>query len=272
MKASNILAMDDTAEEQKTAPARGDGVVIDGWRVNVPTESAAIRLVIDAMARGAGCTLFTLNLDHLVKLRSDEKFQRAYREATFITADGAPVVRIGRRTWKALERTTGADLMLPLCIAAAQADQPVFLFGSSDDVLAGTGKVLADATDGRLHVAGSVAPPRNFDPEGELADSYIEEIRRSGARVCFVLLGAPKQEIFAARALRSGVGCCFVCVGAAADFLSGQSVRAPRFVQRAGLEWAWRLAHEPRRLGSRYLKCALLLGQIELARWRKPRR
>ena len=271
MKAGSILSTQDIARKQMTSSECGDGVLIDGWRVNVPTESAAIHVVADAMARGEGCTVFTLNLDHLVKLRSEEKFQRAYREATFITADGAPVVRIGRRTWKALERTTGADLMLPLCVAAAKASQPVFLFGSSDEVLAGTAKVLTEATDGRLQIAGSVAPPRNFDPESELADSYIEEIRRSGARLCFVLLGAPKQEIFAARALRSGVGCCFICVGAAADFLSGQSVRAPRFFQRAGLEWAWRLAHEPRRLGPRYLKCALLLAQIELARWRKPR-
>jgi len=255
-----------------TASERGDGVLIDGWRVNVPTENAAIRLVTDAMARGEGCTLFTLNLDHLVKLRSDEKFQRAYREATLVTADGAPVVHIGRRTWRALERTTGADLMMPLCIAAAKANRPVFLFGSSDGVLAGTAKVLAGATDGRLQIAGSVAPPRNFDPESELADSYIETIRGSGARLCFVLLGAPKQEIFAARALRSGVGCCFICAGAAADFISGQSVRAPRFFQHAGLEWAWRLAHEPRRLWPRYLKCALLLAQIGLARWRKPER
>ena len=272
MKASSIVSTQGLARERIAASECGGWVLIDGWRVNVATEVEAVRLVTDAMARAEGCTLFTLNLDHLVKLRSDGRFQQAYREATFITADGAPVVRIGRRTWKALERTTGADLMLPLCISAADANQPVFLFGSSDEVLAGTAKVLADVTGGRLQIAGSVAPPRNFDPESELADSYIETIRRSGARLCFVLLGAPKQEIFAARALRSGVGCCFVCVGAAADFLSGQSVRAPRFFQRVGLEWAWRLAHEPLRLGPRYLKCALLLAQIELGRWHKPQR
>lgn len=254
----------DDAQEAVAAPV--GSVDIDGWRVNVPTESAAIGLVTEAMAGGRGCTLFTLNLDHLVKLRSDANFQRAYREATFVTADGAPVVRIGRRTWKGLERVTGADLMLPLCVAAARAGEPVFLFGSSDEVLEGTADVLREASGGRLKIAGSMAPPRKFDPEGRLADSYIQEIRRSGARLCFVLLGAPKQEIFAARAVRSGLGCCFICVGAAADFLSGRSVRAPGFFRRAGLEWAWRLAHEPRRLASRYAKCALLLAQIELAR------
>ncbi|KWT70996.1 putative UDP-N-acetyl-D-mannosaminuronic acid transferase [Hyphomicrobium sulfonivorans] len=245
---------------------RVDEVRIDGWRVNVPTQAAAIDLVSEAMQKAQNCTVFTLNLDHLVKLREDAKFRDAYQQATFVTADGAPVVRIGRRTWPELERTTGADLMLPLSVAAAEAGQPVFLFGSSDEVLARTRQVLAEATGGKLNIVGAVSPPRGFDPEGELADQYIDDIRRSGARLCFVLLGAPKQELFSVRAAQAGAGCSFICVGAAADFLAGLAVRAPEFVQRLGLEWFWRLAQEPRRLGPRYAKCALLLARLELRR------
>ena len=244
-------------------------VYIDGWRVNVQDQASAVRAVMKAIECGEGSTFFTLNLDHLVKLRRDAKFRDSYRNATFVSADGAPVVNIGRRTWKGLQRATGADLMLPLCLAAADAGYPVFLFGSSDDVLQGTAKVLAAATGGRIAIAGSVAPPRNFDPEGDLADRYIEAIRQSDCRLCFVLLGAPKQEIFAARAQRRGLNCCFTCVGGAADFLSGQTIRAPLSFQRFGLEWLWRLVHEPRRLGLRYVRCALLLADMEWARLRR---
>lgn len=245
---------------------RVDEVWIDGWPVNVPTQAAAIDRVLETMKKAQNCTVFTLNLDHLVKLREDEKFRGAYRQATFVTADGAPVVRIGRRIWPELERTTGADLLLPLSIAAAEAGQPVFLFGSSEEVLARTRQVLSDATGGKLNIVGAISPPRGFEPEGALADQYIDEFRRSGARLCFLLLGAPKQELFAVRAARAGGGCSFICVGAAADFLAGVVVRAPKFVQRLGLEWLWRLAQEPRRLGRRYAKCALLLARLELAR------
>jgi exopolysaccharide biosynthesis WecB/TagA/CpsF family protein len=243
--------------------ARAD---VDGWRVNIKSQEDAIRAVSDAASRGQSSTFFTLNLDHLVKLRTDSKFRDAYREATFVSADGAPIVHIGRRTCKDLQLTTGSDLMLPLCMAAAEANHSVFLFGSSDSVLKSTVEVLKAATGGRLKIAGAVAPPYGFDAEGELADRYIKDIRQSGCRLCFVLLGAPKQELFAARAMRRGVNCSFICVGAAADFLSGRIVRAPSVFQRLGLEWLWRVAREPRRLGPRYAKCAVLLADIE---WRR---
>lgn len=245
---------------------------VDGWGINISSPDAAIRAVTQSVARGEGSTFFTLNLDHLVKLRTDPIFREAYSDATFVSADGAPVVAIGRRDCADLQRTTGADLMVPLCQAAAENGHPVFLFGSSDDVLRSTTKVLQDATNASLRIAGAVSPPRNFDAQGELADHYIETIRESGCKVCFVLLGAPKQEVFAARAKRQGVDCCFVCVGAAADFLSGQIVRAPQVFQRLGLEWLWRLAREPRRLGPRYFACAKLLLELEWDRWRLPRR
>lgn len=245
---------------------------VDGWRVNMANEEMSISSILASIARGEGSTFFTLNLDHLVKLRSDSRFREAYRQATFVSADGAPIVYIGRRTWKDLQLTAGSDLMLPLTKAAADAGHSIFLFGSSTEVLTATEKVLSDASGGRLVIAGSIAPPRNFDVESALADQYIEDIRKSGAKICFVLLGAPKQELFAARAQRQGLKCCFVCVGAAADFLSGRATRAPKGFRRFGVEWLWRLMSEPRRLAPRYAKCAKLLAEIEWESWRNRRR
>ncbi len=237
---------------------------VDGWPINLPDQRTAIDAIVEA-AQSDGCfTVFTLNLDHLVKLRSSAAFQQAYRGATFVTADGEPVAQLARRDAPGIVRTTGADLLLPLADACAEAQLPVFLFGTSPGVLAKAGARLVENTDGRLQICGSLSPPIGFDPEGPEADAAIARIAQSGARICFVALGAPKQEIFAARAQAQGVKAGFVCIGASLDFLAGEQVRAPRAFQRAGLEWLWRLGSNPRRLAARYTQCALLLAELRL--------
>lgn len=240
---------------------------VDGWAINLADQATAIDAIVAATRSGDSFTVFTLNLDHLVKLRSSGAFQRAYRAATFVTADGEPVARLARRDDPAIVRTTGADLMLPLADACAEADLPVFLFGTSPGVLAKAAARLVQNTDGRLHITGTLSPPVGFDPEGPEADAAIARIAQSGARVCFVALGAPKQEIFAARAQAQGVSVGFVCIGASLDFLAGEQIRAPRAFQRAGLEWLWRLGSNPRRLAARYAQCALLLAELTLLTW-----
>lgn len=246
--------------------------VVDGWRVNLATLPAAVSAIIGAAKRSEGFSCLTLNLDHLVKLRSDAAFRKAYGQARFVTADGAPVAAIARRQWPQVERTTGADLLVPLCEAAAREGLPVFLFGTSTEVLERSAQELRNKTGELIEFAGIEAPAMGFDPEGPAADATIERIRASGARLCFVMLGAPKQEFFAARAVAAGVNCGFICVGAAADFVSGQQTRAPALVQKAGLEWLWRLSQEPSRLWRRYLSCALLLARIEISRLLQPMR
>jgi exopolysaccharide biosynthesis WecB/TagA/CpsF family protein len=237
---------------------------VDGWAINLADQRSAIDAIVSAAKAGAGFTVFTLNLDHLVKLRSSDAFQRAYRSATFVTADGEPVARLARRDNPSIIRTTGADLLLPLAGACAEAGLPVFLFGTSPGVLAKAGARLVQNSDGRLEIAGTLSPPIGFDPEGPEADAAIARIAQSGARICFVALGAPKQEVFAARAQAQGVQAGFVCIGASLDFLAGEQVRAPRAFQRAGLEWLWRLGSNPRRLAARYAQCALLLAELIL--------
>lgn len=237
---------------------------IDEAYINCPTLDRAVAETIKRASHGDSFTLFTLNLDHLVKLRSNAAFQSAYKTADIVTADGAPVAWLARMQDKHVERATGADLLLPLTQAAAQARLPVFMFGSSADVMARAGRDLAERSDGVLDIAGTLAPSNNLDPEGPEADAAIERIRRSGARLAFIALGAPKQEIFAERARRAGVPCGFICIGAALDFVAGAQVRAPQFMRDNGLEWVWRLATNPRRLAKRYADCAGLFLQLML--------
>lgn len=237
---------------------------VDGWPITLPNMREAVNEICAAAERGESAAVFTLNLDHLVKLRSDDKFRRAYRKARYITADGAPVVRLAATDGVAIERTTGADMILPLAQEAARRGLPVYLFGSNADVLGRAGQRLSLCANGDLSIAGTMAPAMGFDPEGPEGDAAIDHIAASGARICFLALGAPKQELLAARAVERGVPVVFLGIGAALDFLAGAQVRAPRTVQRAGLEWVWRLASNPRRLARRYVQCALLLADLTL--------
>ena len=241
-----------------------NAVSIDGWNINIPDQFSALEAILGAARNRMGFTLFTLNLDHLVKLRTNDAFRKAYKYATFVTADGEPVARLARKQDPKYIRTTGADLVLPLALACADAKLPIFLFGSSPAVLSVSARRLLRNTSGILEIAGTLSPKQAFDPQGPAADEAINRIISSGARICFVALGAPKQEIFAARAIASGAKVGFVCIGAALDFLAGQQSRAPAWCQSAGLEWLWRLTTNPQRLAVRYAKCAMLLGRLTI--------
>jgi len=98
-----------------------------------------------------------------------------------------------------------------------------------------------------------------FDPESAAADAYIAELGASGAGVCFLALGAPKQEIFASRAQEQLAHMGFLSIGAGLDFISGHQTRAPYWVRRLAMEWLWRMALSPKRLLGRYLGCFGLL-------------
>lgn len=252
------------APSQVASPHAGSLALVDGWPIHLATLSDAVAAIADTAERRESAAVFTLNLDHLVKLRTSEPFRRAYARARYVTADGAPIVRLARAQHSRIERTTGADLVLPLAEEAARRNLPIYLFGTNANVLAKAGRRLAMNTGDRLSIAGTEAPPMGFDPEGAAADAAIDRIAASGARICLVALGAPKQELFAARAVARGVPVVFLGIGAALDFLAGSQVRAPQFVQRMGCEWAWRLASSPRRLTLRYAQCALLLADLAI--------
>ncbi len=237
--------------------------VVDGWAINLSRLDDAVSAIADAAQAGESASVVTLNLDHLVKLRTSEAFRRAYRAARFVTADGAPIVHLARaQGGDGIERTTGADLVLPLAEEAARRNLAVYLFGSSAEVLGKAGARLAANTDGRLSIAGSEAPAMGFDPASDAADAALDRIVASGARICFLALGAPKQELLAARAVERGLPVVFVSIGAALDFLAGAQVRAPGIMRRHGLEWLWRLATNPRRLAARYAQCAVLYARL----------
>lgn len=236
---------------------------IDGQTIHIAGMGELLEKTIERSRRGLGFTLFTLNMDHLVKRRTDPAFREAYSRATFVTADGAPLVWMARRQGVRLERTTGADLLEPMCKAAAEAGLKIAFFGSSQDSLQRAARQLKSRHPA-LQVSHIEAPLYGFDPRSDEALAAAARIAASGARLCFVALGAPKQEFFSDRMARLHPGIGFMGIGAALDFVSGDQSRAPRFFQNNGLEWAWRLARDPGRLAARYARCAAVLADLAL--------
>lgn len=245
----------------------GEGIaVIDGWPINVANQAAAVREAVGATLAKRPTALFTLNLDHVVKLRQSSQFRSAYKRATIITADGAPIVWLARRDGKTLKRTTGADLVGPLARAAAVRKMPIALFGTTTEVLDRAAAELKARTPGTLDVAFIESPPMGFDAAGADADAALDRIVASGARIVFLALGAPKQEVLAARAMERQLPLTIACIGAGLDFIAGAQKRAPRLVQALAMEWAWRLATNPKRMFMRYAACAGVLFDLAAVR------
>jgi N-acetylglucosaminyldiphosphoundecaprenol N-acetyl-beta-D-mannosaminyltransferase len=239
------------------------GAIVAGQRINVLNFRNLLNSVMSRANSNTGFTLATLNLDHLVKLRDDEAFRSAYKRMTLVSADGAPIVKLGRRKTPGLERVAGADIIGPICKAAAQDGLRIYFFGSSPEKLEAARQTLQAENPG-LIICGLEAPPQGFDISSPAALECGARIAASGAQLCFICLGAPKQELFADRLAQLHPTIGFLCVGAALDFIAGTPKRAPLVLQRWGLEWTWRLLREPRRLGWRYAQCAALYMQLAL--------
>jgi len=232
-------------------------------RVNLANRQQALDAIATRAEAGQGYTLFTANLDHLVKLGADRRFREAYHRADLVTADGWPIVWRMKQDGHDLQRTTGADLLEPVCRQAAEQGLPVYFVGPGAESQALALETLSQRLPG-LKIAGREAPRFADRLSDEAADEMAARIAATGARLCIVSLGAPKQELLADMLHTRCPGIGFLCFGAALDFVSGHAARAPVWMQRSGLEWGWRLASSPQRMAARYARCAVWFVALAL--------
>lgn len=239
--------------------------------VTTPDQPALLADIAARLDRGQGFAVATLNLDHIVKLRRDAAFRQAYAAQTHVVADGNPVVWLCHLAGRGDVRLVpGSELITPLATLAAAKAVPLALLGSTAATLAlAADRLVADHPG--LSVGARIAPPFGFDPTDAAADAMLDAVAASGARICLLALGAPKQEILAARGLARHPQLGFLSIGAGLDFIAGQQTRAPVWVRRIAMEWAWRMLTNPRRLARRYLDCALVLPGLALAARRRRR-
>jgi N-acetylglucosaminyldiphosphoundecaprenol N-acetyl-beta-D-mannosaminyltransferase len=182
----------------------------------------------------------------------DPELQYRLNDLEMVVADGQPV-RWALRWLHGVgltERVYGPDLMKDVCRMAAGEGLPIYLYGSTSETLAELERNLNDIHPG-LKVAGR-QPSRFRTATDEEQSADVIEILASGAQIVFAGLGCPRQEIWTYE-MRHRLSLPVLAVGAAFDFHAGKSRQAPVWMQKRGLEWLYRLVHEPRRLWRRYV-------------------
>ena len=192
-------------------------------------------------------TAYNVNL-----ARSDVALRQAYNHSFLTTPDGMPLVWLGRaHGHRETTRVYGPDLMLAVCDAGRTRGLTHYFYGGNEGVAGQLREKLTARFPG-LQVVGTFTPPFRDLTAAELA-TLQADIAAKRPDVVWVGLSTPKQEKFmAAHGITLDTG-LLIGVGAAFDFLSGRMPQAPRWMQRSGLEWLFRLGTEPRRLWARYL-------------------
>ncbi|WP_319544254.1 WecB/TagA/CpsF family glycosyltransferase [Ruegeria conchae] len=229
--------------------------------ISQPTKTGLFESIVSSWDKGQGFTLATLNLDHIVKMRQMPEFHSAYIAHTHVVADGNPIVWLSRLAGRSIELMPGSDLIAPLARLAAEHDISVALLGATQDTLDRAADQLEKDNPG-LRVVTKIAPPFGLDPDGPEVATYLETIHTEGARLCFLALGAPKQEMLAVRGAQLAPACGFVSIGAGLDFIAGSQTRAPSWVRKLALEWVWRMVSHPVRLATRYGRCLVILPKL----------
>lgn len=162
------------------------------------------------------------------------------------------------------ERVYGPNLMRDIIIGAVAKKLPVFFFGSTEDVLK---KMCHNFRERYPELLIAGAEPSTFGPiSSPAADELAARVRGSGARIVFVGLGCPRQEVWAYE-FRERIGVPLVAVGAAFPFAAGTLRQAPQWMQDRGLEWLFRLCSEPRRLWRRYLVLSPMYLALVFCQW-----
>jgi exopolysaccharide biosynthesis WecB/TagA/CpsF family protein len=241
------------------------GVAVDA----VDYEAAVDRIVRDATA-GQRCTTAALAVHGVMTGVQDPKHRYRLNHLDLVVPDGQPVrwaLNLLHGT-RLPDRVYGPTLSLHVCRVAAEEGLPVYFYGSSQTVVQRLVRNLSRRFDG-LKVAG-FQPSRFRAVSPDERDAIVREIRGSGAAITFVGLGCPRQEVWAFE-YGDLLDMPTLAVGAAFDFHAGTLRQAPDLLQRHGLEWAFRLAMEPRRLWKRYLLLNPLYVMLVALQWTRIR-
>ena len=228
-----------------------------------------IKEIIALSKKRKSCYICVANVHMLVEAYDNPGFKKVVNSAEIVTPDGMPLVWALRVLYGIeQDRVAGMDLLPALLECARRESLSVFFYGSTEGVLNKIRhKVLSHYVGARL--AGTYSPPfRSLSPSEK--EDVVQMINSSGANIVFVSLGCPKQEIWM-NEMCGKINAVMIGVGAAFSTFSGDKRRAPVWMQRAGLEWLYRLLQEPKRLFWRYaytnVKFILLMAREILKRY-----
>ena len=194
----------------------------------------------------------TPNIDHIVKLESDQLLQKVYADADIILTDGKPMIWMSRLYGTPIkEKVSGSDLFPNLCRLAAGKGYRVFLLGAAEGVAAKAALNLQNKFPG-LIIAGTYSPPFGFEKDEKELQNILRIVTEAKPHILIVGLGCPKQEKFIYNykdVLNVPVS---LGLGASIDFEAGILKRAPKWMADHGFEWLYRIVQDPGRMAKRY--------------------
>lgn len=245
-------------------------VAILGMPFDKVTTNDALDIFGGMIASGKPHYVVTPNVDFAVQAQHDRELRRILAGADLVLCDGMPLVWASRVLGNALpERVTGSDIVPKLLQEAARRQWRVFFLGGSEGSVALAAQNATARFPG-LQMVGAYSPP--FKPLPEMNhEEILCKIRAAQPDILLVAFGCPKQEKWISQNYQAaGVPLC-IGVGATIDFLAGKVQRAPRWMQRSGMEWLFRLLQEPRRLFRRYYTDLKVFTQAVTRQWWKLR-
>jgi N-acetylglucosaminyldiphosphoundecaprenol N-acetyl-beta-D-mannosaminyltransferase len=229
-----------------------------GLPLSPMTRGEAAEAVMRLIEAGQPSYFITANTHYAMLTAECPELRPINDRAAFLLADGAPLVWASRRGSTPLpERVAGSDLVYDLCEHAARLGRSVYLLGGAEGVADEAAQKLQTLYP-ELRIAGTACPPPG-SLTGEGCRKIIDDIKAARPDLLLVAFGQPKGELWLAEHLEELGVPVSVQVGATLDFIAGRVRRAPRFLQKTGLEWAYRIYTDPARLFPRYTKNAIFL-------------
>jgi len=245
-----VFRPDPLVRTPAATPAR---VNVLGVGVSALTMPQAVAVIENWIAAGDRQYVCVTGVHGVMESQDHPELRDIHNRAGLVTPDGMPLVWVSRvQGYRYVERVYGPDLMLACCEASVVRGYRHFFYGGAPGVAERLAHRLQERFPG-LRVAGTWCPPFGEPTLGE-DESAIDRISAANPDIVWVGLSTPKQERWMATHVGRLRAPVLIGVGAAFDFNAGLKRQAPRFVQRAGLEWLFRMACEPRRLWRRYLR------------------
>jgi N-acetylglucosaminyldiphosphoundecaprenol N-acetyl-beta-D-mannosaminyltransferase len=232
-----------------------------GVGISVLNLNSALALMADSIKTRRKGYICVTGVHGVSEAQQDPEFRRILNGAFLCTPDGMPMVWLGKIDHRDMDRVYGPDLMELACDKGRELGWRHFFYGGAPGVTAELKEKLEQRYPG-INVTGMFTPP--FRPlNAEEDQALIDLVAACRPDIIWVGLSTPKQEKFMATYLPKLNTALMVGVGAAFDFHSGRVKQAPRWMQRSGTEWFYRLCQEPRRLWKRYLKNnPLFVGRV----------
>lgn len=241
-------------------------VRIFGINIDVLSMSQSVQLIsqwISAPERDCKFVV-TPNIDHVVKLSSNQDFVKAYQHAALVVTDGKPLLMIAKLLGEKIQETVpGSDLVPAIFDAykAANQELTVFLLGAAPHV-AEQAKLLINQQWQPVVVVGTYSPDFGFEHNVQESNHICQLINTSKADLLVIGLGAPKQELWIHQYAHNISVKVALCVGATIDFIAGEKKRAPMLMRFFCIEWVYRMFSEPKRLMPRYFYDAWVFPRL----------